>query len=38
MKENYESPQIEVVEIQVEKGFAVSDLQLESFGDGGQGY
>ena len=39
MKEFYESPQIEVIEVQVEQGFATSENgQLLPFEDGGQGY
>lgn len=36
MKKNYDSPQIEVIEIQVEKGFAES--QLPTLNDGGVGF
>ena len=39
MEDFYESPQIEVIEVQVEQGFATSDTgQLFPFEDGGQGY
>lgn len=31
----YESPEVEIIEVQVEKGFATSNGTLESIGDGG---
>ena len=30
---NYEAPQVEVVEVEVEKGFTVSDPEGMSYGD-----
>ena len=40
MKENYESPSIEVVRVIVEKGFATSDTkgQLQDVVHGGRGF
>ena len=39
MKDFYESPQVEVIEVQVELGFATSETeQLPPFEDGGQGF
>ena len=38
MKRNYEQPQIEVLDIQIEKGFAQSDgvdMDIDSWGPGG---
>lgn len=34
INENYEAPQVEVIEVEVEKGFAVSE-QTEQFTGGG---
>lgn len=34
INENYEAPQVEVIEVEVEKGFAVSE-QTETFTGGG---
>ena len=31
---NYEAPEVEVIEVEVEKGFAASPGQNEGFGDG----
>ena len=37
MKKFYETPQVEVIEIEVEKGFATSDGYGDDVGIGGEG-
>lgn len=42
IKERYEAPQVEIIEVEVEKGFAGStiiggEIEEESMGDGGIG-
>ena len=34
-KNNYVSPMVEVVKMEIEKGFAVSSTELPGWGDGG---
>lgn len=37
IKRNYESPAIEVIEVEVEVGFALSGIVGGDYGDGGEG-
>ena len=35
IKSSYEPPQVEMIEMEVEQGFAVSSVDVDSWGNGG---